>query len=140
MTENGKVSVMVQKYLPAAKDGDKRVLIIGDKVMDECIQKLPGDNNFKFSTHQDKFFKSVKLTENEKVMAQKIASELSKKGIYLVGLDVISEKVIEINVTSPCYFIREINNNNNIHFEDKIMACLEELIDKHFSRVYAIKK
>ena len=49
MTEDGKTSVMLQKYIPEAKYGDKRVLIIGEKVMDECIQKLPPDNNFKFS-------------------------------------------------------------------------------------------
>ena len=73
-------------------------------------------------------------------MAQAIASKLSKKGIYLVGLDVIEEKAIEINVTSPCYFIREINQNYGIHFEDKIMTCLEEMINKHFSkeRAYAV--
>ena len=140
MTENGKTPVMVQEYLPEAKNGDKRVLLIGETVLDECIQKLPGDHNFKFSEHKDKFFKPVKLTAKEKIMAQAIASKLSKKGIYLVGLDVIEEKAIEINVTSPCYFIREINQNYGIHFEDKIMACLEEMINKHFSkeRAYAI--
>ena len=41
MTENGKTSVMVQKYIPEAKFGDKRVLIIGETVLDECIQKIP---------------------------------------------------------------------------------------------------
>ncbi|MBQ8887393.1 MAG: hypothetical protein IJY61_06805 [Candidatus Gastranaerophilales bacterium] len=142
MTENGKTPVMVQEYLPEAKNGDKRVLIIGETVLDRCIQKLPAEHNFKFSVHSDKYFKGVELTENEKAMAQKIAQELSKRGIYLVGLDVISEKVIEINVTSPCYFIREINQNYGIHFEDKIMACLEEIIEKHFSkeRTYAVNK
>ncbi len=140
MTENGKTPVMVQKYLPQAKEGDKRVLLIGETVLEECIQKLPADNNFKFAEHKDKFFKPAKLTENEKIMAQAIASKLSKKGLYLVGLDVIEEKAIEINVTSPCYFIREINQNYGIHFEDKIMACLEEMINKHFSkeRAYAV--
>ena len=134
MTENGKTPVMVQKYLPEAKYGDKRVLIIGNKVMDECIQKLPGDNNFKFSIHSDKYFKDTKLTQNEKLMAEQIAQSLSKKGLFLVGLDVISEKVIEINVTSPCYFIREINRHYGIHFEDKIMKNLEEIIENHFSK------
>lgn len=139
MTEEGKTPVMVQKYLPQAKDGDKRVLIIGETVLDECIQKLPGDHNFKFSVHSDKYFKPAVLSEREKIMAQEIADKLSKEGLYLVGLDVINEKVIEVNVTSPCYFIREINQNYGIHFEDKIMKCLEEMIEKHFlkERVYA---
>jgi len=142
MTEEGKTQVMVQKYLPQAKDGDKRVLIIGNNVLDECIQKLPGDNNFKFSIHSDKYFKSTELTPDEKILAQKIADKLSQRGIYLTGLDVINEKVIEINVTSPCYFIREINAHYGIHFEEKIMAQLEQLIENHFSkeRVYALNK
>lgn len=142
MTEDGKTPVMVQKYLPSAKYGDKRVLIIGETVLEECIQKLPAEHNFKFAVHSDKFFKDTKLTENEKIMAQAIASKLSKKGLYLVGLDVIDEKAIEINVTSPCYFIREINQHYGIHFEEKIMSCLEEMINKHFvkGRDYVINK
>lgn len=142
MTEEGKISVMVQKYLPAAKNGDKRVLIIGGNVMDECIQKLPGDHNFKFSIHSDRFFKDAQLSDNEKNTALEIAKKLSERGLYLIGLDVINEKVIEINVTSPCYFIREINQHYGIHFEDKIMACLEGIIEKHFAkeRVYAFNK
>ncbi len=140
MTQEGKTSVMVQEYLPQAKEGDKRVLIINGEVMEECIQKLPGDHNFKFSIHSDKFFKSTCLTQNEKIMAQDIGKKLAEKGLYLIGLDVINEKVIEINVTSPCYFIREINQHYDIHFEEKIMACLDKLIENHFSkeRVYAV--
>ena len=142
ITNDGKTPVMVQKYLPEAKYGDKRVLIIGNTDLNECIQKLPPENNFKFSVHSDKYFKGTKLTENEKNMAQDIANKLSDRGLFLVGLDVISEKVIEINVTSPCYFIREINQNYNIHFEEKIMDLLINMIDKHFSkeREYAFNK
>ncbi|MCD7740280.1 MAG: hypothetical protein LUH11_02915 [Candidatus Gastranaerophilales bacterium] len=139
MTDEGKTPVMVQEYFPEARYGDKRILIIGDTVFDECIQKLPGEHNFKFSIHSDKYFKDAELSYNEKITAQKIAEKLSKRGIYLVGLDVINEKVIEINVTSPCYFIREINQHYKIHFEDKIMDCLERMIEKYFSqeRIYA---
>ncbi len=142
MTEDGKTPVMLQEYLPEAKFGDKRVLIIGETVMEECIQKLPGDHNFKFSIHSDRYFKDAFLSLNEIKLAQTIAKKLSERGLYLVGLDVINEKVIEINVTSPCYFIREINQHYNIHFEDKIMTCIEELIEKHFSkeRLYAVNK
>lgn len=142
MTEEGKTSVMLQKYLPEAVNGDKRVLIIGETVLDECIQKIPPENNFKFAVHSDKYFRDANLSENEKNMAEKIARILSKRGLYLVGLDVISEKVIETNVTSPCYFIREINQHYGIHFEDKIMHLIEQLIEKHFAqeRIYALNK
>ncbi len=142
MTEEGKTQVMVQEYLEGAKDGDKRVLIIGETVFEECIQKLPGEHNFKFSIHQDKFFKSTKLSDRERYMAQKVGCQLAKRGLYLIGLDVINEKITEINITSPCYFIREINQHYNIKFEDKIMACLEEMIEQHFlkDKVYAFNK
>ena len=142
MTEDGKTQVMVQEYLPDAKFGDKRVLIIGGCVMEECIQKLPAEHNFKFAEHSDKYFKKTMLTENEKIMAQNIAQRLSQVGLYLAGLDVINEKAIEINVTSPCYFIREINQNYGIHFENKIMAHLEALIENYFesTKLYALNK
>ena len=142
MTEEGKTSVMLQKYIPEAINGDKRVLIIGETVLDECIQKIPPENNFKFSIHSDKYFRDAYLSENEKNMASKIARMLSERGLYLIGLDVINEKVIETNVTSPCYFIREINQHYGIHFEDKIMQLLEKLIEQHFAqeRLYALNK
>lgn len=129
-TDNEKTTVMVQKYLNKAIHGDKRVLIIGEKVYDQCIIKLPGDNDFKFNTHSDKFFAPAKLSENERKMAITIGKTLNSQGIYLIGLDVIDEKVIEINVTSPCYFIREINKHYNINFEKELMSDLVNLIDK----------
>ncbi len=142
MTEDDKRAVMVQEYLNEAKFGDKRVLIIGDKVMEECIQKLPAEHNFKFAEHSDQYFRKTLLTDNERKMAESIARKLSKIGLYLVGIDVINEKAIEINVTSPCYFIREINKNYGICFENTIMAHLETLIENYFERIkpYAFNK
>ena len=129
VTNDGKTLVMVQKYLDKARYGDKRVLILGDHVFDECITKLPGKNDFKFNTHSAEFFTNSELTPREKSEAQKIAQKLGKMGLYMVGLDVIDEYVIEINVTSPCFFIEEINTRNNTRFQDKLMEKLLAFID-----------
>ncbi len=129
ITNDGKTLVMVQKYLDKARYGDKRVLILGDHVFDECITKLPGKNDFKFNTHSAEFFTHSELTPREKSEAQKIAQKLGKMGLYMVGLDVIDEYVIEINVTSPCFFIEEINTRNNTRFQDKLMEKLLAFID-----------
>ena len=129
ITNDGKTLVMVQKYLDKARHGDKRVLILGDHVFDECITKLPGKNDFKFNTHSAEFFTHSELTPREKSEAQKIAQKLGKMGLYMVGLDVIDEYVIEINVTSPCFFIEEINTRNNTRFQDKLMEKLLAFID-----------
>lgn len=129
LTNEGKTMVMVQEYLEGAVKGDKRILILGEHVFDECITKLPGKDDFKFSVHADKYFQTATLTEDEKKMAQEVAKYLNSVELYMVGLDVADGKIMEINVTSPCYFIREINAHNNENFQDKLMDKLIELIE-----------
>ncbi len=129
LTNNGKTMVMVQEYLEGAKYGDKRILIVGEHVFDECIIKLPGKDDFKFNTHSDKYFKTAKLTDEEKKMAQHIAKHLNAVELYMAGLDVADGKIMEINITSPCYFIREINSHNDEHFQDILMDKLINLIE-----------
>ena len=120
---------MVQEFLEGATKGDKRVLILGEHVFDECIKKLPGKDDFKFTEHSDKYFEMATLTPEEKEMAKEVAKYLNTVELFMVGLDVADGKIMEINVTSPCYFIREINQNHNIKFQDKFMEKLLELID-----------
>ena len=128
LTNEGKTMVMVQEYLEGAVKGDKRILIVGEHVFDECITKLPGKDDFKFSVHADKYFQTATLTEDEKKMAQEVAKYLNSVELYMVGLDVADGKIMEINITSPCYFIREINAHNNENFQ-KLMDKLIELIE-----------
>lgn len=128
VTKKETVHVMVQKFLKSERGEDKRVLLVGDEVLDECILKLPKENSFKFSEHADRFFTSTSLSEEERYIASSVAKELNKRGLFLVGLDMMANKIIEINVTSPCYFIREINQNNGIRFQDKLMDKIEHLI------------
>ena len=132
-TNNETTLVMVQKKINSKVNGDKRVLIIGEKVFDECVMKLAGKDDFKFNTHSDQFFAPSSLSKQEREMAQKIAKTLSTKGLYMVGLDVMEGKILEINVTSPCYFIKEINSFYNSNFENKIMDTLLNIIEIHFA-------
>lgn len=120
MTKNQTQLIMGQKYIPKARFGDKRVMFLGDEVLDVCIQKLPSNDDFKFNEHCDSNIVRAELTEGEKEKFAPVAKELNKLGLPLVGLDVIDEKIIEINVTSPCYFIKEINGHFNCQLEKKI--------------------
>lgn len=129
VTNNGTNLVMVQKYLPSAVFGDKRVLIIGDTVFDYCVRKLPSNNDFKFNEHKDECIKKDVLSPQEKEQFTELALELNKKGIYMAGLDVVDGKILEINVTSPCYFIKEINNAFNICFEKIITDKIEQITE-----------
>lgn len=121
ITNKGKQLTMVQKYIKNAEFGDKRVLILGEEVLPYCVQKIPSNNDFKFCEHKDDCILKAVLSDSEKEKFTKVAKELNARGIYMAGLDVIDEQIIEINVTSPCYFIREINNHFDCHVEEKII-------------------
>ena len=130
MTNDENSVVMVQKFIPAVKYGDKRVLTLGDTVLDECVMKLPTSDDFKFNTHNDNFVKKGVLSDVEKQKFTKVAQKLNRMGIYMAGLDVIDGQIIEVNVTSPCYFIREINNNFCTNIEKKICDYILSLAPK----------
>ena len=55
----------------------------------------------------------------------------------MVGLDVIDEKIIEINVTSPCYFIREINHLDQTNFQNTLMSQIINFINAKTAKLYA---
>ena len=129
-TNDGKTYVCIQEYLGHGEGGDKRAFILGEKVYEYSLRKLPGKDDFRFNTHSDEFFKKEFLTPKEMNAAKEISAYLSKRGIYMVALDLIDEKVTEINVTSPCYFFREMNKLHNIQFNKMIMNDLIELTEK----------
>ncbi len=120
MTQNGSKVLMVQKYIDKAIYGDKRVLFLGDNILPYCVQKLPSNNDFKFCEHNDSNIKKAVLSDDELVKFTPVAKKLNSMGIYMAGLDVIDGKIIEINVTSPCYFIKEINSHFGCNVENDI--------------------
>ena len=124
LTNKQTTMVMVQEFIPEIKNGDVRVLTLGDKVLPYCIKKLPGKNDFKFNTHNDNFLVKSELTVTDLEYFAPIAKKLCKMGIEMAGLDVVGNKVIEINVTSPCYFIKEINSLYGINLENILSKYL----------------
>ena len=129
MTNDENSVVMVQKFIPAVKYGDKRVLTLGDTVLEQTVIKLPTSDDFKFNTHNDNFVKKGVLTDEERGKYIDVARKLNSMGIYMAGLDVVDGQIIEINVTSPCYFIKEINNNFCTNIEKKICDYILSLPD-----------
>ncbi len=120
MTNNEKQLIMVQKYIPKAVYGDKRVLILGEEILPYCVQKVPSNDDFKFCDHSDSNIKKAVISDEEVQKFKVVAKKLNEMGIFMAGLDVIDGQIIEVNVTSPCYFIREINNHFCCHIEDTI--------------------
>lgn len=129
MTNNQSTLIMVQKYISAAQYGDKRVLILGGEVLDECVVKLPSRDDFKFNNHSDAYIKKATLTENEKNKFKQVAQKLNELNLPMAGLDVVDEQIIEANITSPCYFIKEINNYFSVNLEKTIVDYLMSKIN-----------
>lgn len=125
-TNNFKTPVMIQEYLPQIKQGDKRLIYVCGKIFDYCVTKVATNNDFKFNEHNENTLKFAQLNEEEKLIEQQVKDKFEQDGIYLAGLDVIDGKIIEINITSPCFFINEINTIFNINFEQLIANRIEE--------------
>lgn len=134
MTQNGSKAVMVQKYIDKAIYGDKRVLFLGENILPYCVQKIPSNNDFKFCNHSDENIKKAVLSDSEIERFKPVAKKLSSMGIFMAGLDVIDGQIIEINVTSPCYFIKEINGHFGCHVEDEIVNFI---LSKVMNYLYA---
>ena len=98
--------VMVQKFLPLVKYGDKRVFIINGKVVG-AIKRVPSKNSILSNISQGgKAFKT-NLNKFEKKVSDHVAKVLKKNNIYFAGIDLISGKLIgDINVTSPTGLIQ----------------------------------
>ena len=129
MTKKGTQLIMVQEYLKSAVNGDKRVLVLGDKVMPYTVQKLPSNDDFKFCEHNDEHVVKGILTQEEIERFTPVAKRLNQMGIYMAGLDVIEGNIIEVNVTSPCYFIREIDKNFDVNIENEKRALCVSLAE-----------
>jgi glutathione synthase len=125
LTSHGQQYTMVQEYMPAIKDGDKRILIVNGEPMPYCLARIPAQGETRGNLAAGGRGEARPLSASDKLIAETIAPELKKRGLYFVGLDVIGDKVTEINVTSPTC-IREIEAAYPINISGKLMDAIEE--------------
>lgn len=129
LTEHGNIYAMVQEYLPAIKEGDKRILIVNGEPMPYCLARIPAQGETRGNLAAGGRGEARPLSASDRLIAETIAPELKKRGLFFVGLDVIGDKVTEINVTSPTC-IREIEAAYPINISGKLMDAIEDNIRK----------
>lgn len=127
LTQMGTLPIMAQKYLPAIKEGDKRVLIVGGQVVPYCLARIPQGGETRGNLAAGGRGVAMPLTDDEKAVAQKVAPILLEKGLYFVGLDLIGAKITEINVTSPTC-VREIDEQCGTQIAVDFIKFIENLI------------
>ncbi len=101
LNHGGHTSVMVQRYLPEIVAGDKRLLLIGGEPAPYCLARIPQGSEVRGNLAAGGKGVAQPLSETDWAIARAVAPRLAARGLLLVGLDVIGDKVTEINVTSP---------------------------------------
>ncbi|UYZ69022.1 glutathione synthase [Moraxella bovis] len=127
LTQLGTLPIMAQKYLPEIKDGDKRVLIVGGKVVPFCLARIPQGGETRGNLAAGGHGVAMPLTDAERAVAEKVAPTLVEKGLYFVGLDLIGAKITEINVTSPTC-VREIDEQCGTTIAVDFIEFIENLV------------
>jgi glutathione synthase len=104
LTQNGRSTIMVQRYIPAIKEGDKRILLIGGKVVPQVLARIPQGTEVRGNLAAGGKGVAQAISASNLAMAEALAPVLYERGLLLVGLDAIGDHLTEINVTSPTCF------------------------------------
>ena len=133
LTDNGGVTIMAQQYLPAIKDGDKRVLMINGEAVPFSLARLPmaGENRGNLAAGGSGIVQP--LSDRDRWIAEQVGPTLREKGLLFVGLDIIGDYLTEINVTSPTC-MREIDRAKNTQIAEQLIACIEREVSESRGR------
>ena len=113
MTDLGRNYIMAQEYLEDAKKGDKRIIIINGIVIKEAAIRISSNNDHRSNIASGGNIEKYILDEEEIKICEEVASFLIEKNIFFAGIDMIGNKITEVNITSPTC-VTEINEFHNI--------------------------
>ena len=127
-TQWGRVPVMIQTYLPEAKEGDKRIILLDGKPIG-AVNRIPTGNEFRGNMAVGGRVAPTEITQHEHEMCADMAPKLREDGLYFVGIDVIGGYLTEVNVTSPTG-IREIDRLHNTNLGKQVMEWVAQTMRK----------
>ena len=114
---------IVQAYLPAVREGDKRIILIDGEPVG-AINRVPAANETRSNMHVGGRPEPIELSGRDKEICAAIGPELSKRGLLLVGIDVIGGVLTEINVTSPTG-VREVAKFGGVDIAARLWDVIE---------------
>jgi glutathione synthase len=116
--------IVVQRYLPAVRKGDKRIILIDGEPMGGVL-RVPAKGEARANLHVGGKAVKTKLTKREREICAAIGPTLKSQGLIFVGIDVIGDYLTEINVTSPTG-IQEINRLDGVTLEKNVWDAIEK--------------
>ena len=127
LNQGGTRTVMVQRYLPEIAQGDKRVLLIGGRPVPFALARIPQGGEVRGNLAVGGKGVAQPLSPTDQAIATALGPVLAARGLLLVGLDVIGDRLTEINVTSPTCF-REIMDQTGFDVAAMFVDALEEAL------------
>ncbi len=129
LTAMGTTYCMAQTFVPDISNGDKRILVVDGEPMPYCLARIPAKGETRGNLAAGGRGEARPISETDRKIAETVAPVLKEKGLIFVGLDVIGDKLTEINVTSPTC-IREIEAAFDISITGKLMDAIERRLAK----------
>jgi len=122
-TGGGRIAIVAQEYLPASREGDKRILLV-DGEPHGALLRVPRHDDVRGNMAAGGRSVKTSLTDREREICRRMAPDLRRRGLYFVGIDVIGGYLTEVNVTSPTG-IEEINAFEAISIESGVIDLVE---------------
>ena len=129
MTDYGQRYIMAQTYLPAIKDGDKRILVVNGEAIPYALARVPMQGESRGNLAAGGTGRGQPLTERDRWIVAQVAPTLKAKGLIFVGLDVIGDYLTEINVTSPTC-VQELDKQFNLNICAQLMDHIADTLIK----------
>jgi glutathione synthase len=124
LTEEGRNFTVAQRYIPEIRDGDKRILMIDGEPVPYCLARMPQGDDFRGNLARGGKGVGRPLSERDRWIAAQVGPELKRRGMRLVGLDVIGDYLTEVNVTSPTC-IRELDRQFGLNIAGLLFDAIE---------------
>jgi glutathione synthase len=115
--------IMVQRYLPEVRRGDKRIILVDGEPVG-AVMRIPAAGEARANLHVGGTAVKTELTARERDICAAIGPTLAEQGLLFVGIDVIGDYLTEINVTSPTG-IQEINRLDGARLEVLVWNAIE---------------
>jgi glutathione synthase len=120
--------LMVQVYLPAVREGDKRIILIDGKPAG-AVNRVPAPDETRANLHVGGRAEPARLSKRDHEICEAIGPALEARGLLLVGIDVIGGYLTEINVTSPTG-IQEIDRFDGTNLSARVWDAIERKIER----------
>jgi len=119
--------IMVQEYLDVVQqEGDVRILLLNGEILG-AMRRKAGQGDFRTNIHAGAKASKHEVTNKERAICEGIKDKLIADGLYFVGIDIIGDKLVEINCVSPGGIPR-INRLNRVKLEERVIDFIEQKV------------